>query len=617
MLSTSVVSSTSSIDRLSHDLSEIRESLVAEENRFEPTLLERSDQAISQANLLHYMALRQHDLRPLQRELESLGLSSLGRAEAHALASVDAVLNALRRLGSRHPNVSPSTRAPTFSQGQELLALHTETVLGEAPKARSVRIMVTFPSEAAHDYALVREMVASGMDLARINCAHDDASSWAQMIAHVERAGRELARPCKVMMDLAGPKLRTGAVAPGPSVVKIAPRRDVEGRVLAPARIMLCPAEGRRSDSNLADASLTVPVAWLGKVRRGDRLRLEDLRGKARDLVVTAPFGRSWIAESTQTAYLGPQTTLRVVGRPNAGRATLMNVPPIQQKLKLRPGDRLVLTRDAAPGLPADEHEGGRPARIGCTLPEVFGRVREGHRVWLDDGKIGGIVLSTNDDEIDIKITQASPTGSALGADKGINLPDTDLELPFLSDKDRNDLRFVARRADIIGLSYIQRPEDLLELSRELASIRAPGRSLILKIETRQAFERMPSLLLAALGRWPVGVMIARGDLAIELGYERLAEIQEEILWISEAAHVPVIWATAVLESLAKTGTPSRAEITDAAMSQRAECVMLNKGPHVVQAIRVLDDILRRMEAHQRKKTAFLRPLRVSNLRPD
>jgi pyruvate kinase len=109
-----------------------------------------------------------------------------------------------------------------------------------------------------------------------------------------------------------------------------------------------------------------------------------------------------------------------------------------------------------------------------------------------------------------------------------------------------------------------------------------------------------------------VGVMIARGDLAVECGYQRLAEVQEEILWICEAAHVPVVWATQVLESLSKTGIPSRSEITDAAMGERAECVMLNKGPFVVQAVKVLDDILQRMQAHQEKKRSMLRKLRVA-----
>ena len=103
--------------------------------------------------------------------------------------------------------------------------------------------------------------------------------------------------------------------------------------------------------------------------------------------------------------------------------------------------------------------------------------------------------------------------------------------------------------------------------------------------------------------------MIARGDLAVEIGFARLAEIQEEILWLCEAAHVPVIWATQVLENLIKRGMPSRAEITDIAMAERAECVMINKGPFVLDAIAMLDDVVERMRGHQHKKTARLRAL--------
>jgi pyruvate kinase len=88
-----------------------------------------------------------------------------------------------------------------------------------------------------------------------------------------------------------------------------------------------------------------------------------------------------------------------------------------------------------------------------------------------------------------------------------------------------------------------------------------------------------------------------------------MAEVQEEILWLCEAAHVPVIWATQVLETLAKEGQPSRAEVTDAAMAHRAECVMLNKGPYIVQAVKVLDDIIRRMRGHQAKKQSMMREL--------
>ena len=177
----------------------------------------------------------------------------------------------------------------------------------------------------------------------------------------------------------------------------------------------------------------------------------------------------------------------------------------------------------------------------------------------------------------------------------------TDADLPLLE--------VAAAHADMVALSFLRHERDVDDVHDYLRRVRAEHLGLILKIETTAAFARLPEILLHAMRSPLVGVMIARGDLAVEAGYERLAEVQEEILWLCEAAHLPVIWATEVLDQLARTGQPSRAEVTDAAMAQRAECVMLNKGPHVDTAIVVLDDILRRMSGHQRKKTALLRPL--------
>jgi len=134
--------------------------------------------------------------------------------------------------------------------------------------------------------------------------------------------------------------------------------------------------------------------------------------------------------------------------------------------------------------------------------------------------------------------------------------------------------------------------------------------SLILKIETAKAVRNLPDIVVAAAGRQPTAIMIARGDLAVEIGFGRMAEMQEEILWIGEAAQVPVIWATQVLEHLIQKGTPSRGEMTDAAMAARAECVMLNKGPYLFEALDDLDGLLGRMEQHQYKKTPRLRRLR-------
>jgi pyruvate kinase len=286
-----------------------------------------------------------------------------------------------------------------------------------------------------------------------------------------------------------------------------------------------------------------------------------------------------------------------------------------------------VLTRDPIPGRGATRDSHGRllsPAQISCTLPEIFDDVQPGERIFFDDGKIGGVVRSVAPDAIRIQITQACDGGTRLRGDKGINLPDSSLRLSALTEKDLADLPFVVLHADLVGFSFVRLPEHVVELERRLAELKGgqsgqsgqdrQGRQLgiVLKIETRQAFELLPSLLLATMSFPCGGVMIARGDLAVECGWERLAEIQEEILWMCEAAHLPVIWATQVLENLAKEGIPSRAEISDASTAGRAECVMLNKGPHVVKAVRVLDDILRRMQAHQSKKRSMLRPLRVA-----
>ena len=210
-----------------------------------------------------------------------------------------------------------------------------------------------------------------------------------------------------------------------------------------------------------------------------------------------------------------------------------------------------------------------------------------------------------------VEIGSAREGGEKLAADKGINLPDTALDLPALTAQDLQDLDTVVATADLVGLSFCQSADDVRRLRAELAARGASTLGLMLKIETQRGFAALPSILLAAMEGPTAGVMIARGDLAVECGYERLAEVQEEMLWACEAAHLPVVWATQVLETLARTGRPSRAEITDAAMGERAECVMLNKGPHIMDAIRMLDDILRRMQEHQSKKRPLLRALRA------
>lgn len=243
-----------------------------------------------------------------------------------------------------------------------------------------------------------------------------------------------------------------------------------------------------------------------------------------------------------------------------------------------------------------------------------MGSVRPGEPIWLDDGKIGGVIRTVASQTVSVEITHARRSGEKLGAEKGINVPESVLGLSSLTKEDLEALEFVVKNADIVGYSFVRTEADVMDLQSRLVALGAGEKlGIILKIETREGFEQLTRLLLAAMRSRAVGVMIARGDLAVECGYQRLAEIQEEIPWISEAAHIPVIWATQVLESLAKNGIPSRSEITDAAIGERAECVMLNKGPYIVTAVRILDDILRQMQAHQEKKRSMLRKLHLAD----
>ena len=249
---------------------------------------------------------------------------------------------------------------------------------------------------------------------------------------------------------------------------------------------------------------------------------------------------------------------------------------------------------------------------FGCTCPEIIADLKVGERLYIDDGKIGAMVREVGDGRAELEITSVGPKGRKIKAAKGINVPDSSLRLASLTDTDLEVLPFVAAHADRVGFSFERHPEDILRLQEELVRFGGERIGIVLKIETLSAFHHFPRLLLAAMRSPKVGVMIARGDMAVECGYERLAEVQEEILWFCEAAHLPVIWATEVLNSFVKTGLPGRGEITDAAMGGRAECVMLNKGPFIVEAVCALDNILRRMLAHQSKKRSMLRRLSVS-----
>jgi pyruvate kinase len=558
-------------------------------------------------NLRHYLALRRHDVRNLQVTLTELGLSSLGRAEGHVHATLLMVRRALALL-SGAPESCRLPLGPDFQGSRESLAAQADALLGPAPEGRAVRIMVTADASLADAPLTVSALLERGMSCLRVNCAHDGIEVWSRIAKNLRAAEKQLGLSCRLLMDLGGPKIRTGPLEPGPAVVTWKVQRDALGRVLTPTTVWLVPP-GERSVRPAP--VLTFPKAWLASLREGELVHFRDARGLRRELRILRHDRDAVQAEAERRAFVGGESRFYRVGFDEG--VLPLALPHAEAPIHLAVGDALLLTRSLAPGRPAQRDREGQtlvPAQIGCTEPNVFFSVKPGHRVLLDDGKFEAETLKAEPEQLHLRITRAPRPFGKLGAEKGINVPDTRLQLPSLGDDDRADLATVAKLADLVGLSFVQSPDDIVELRTELRKLGASDLGIILKIETAHAFASLPSLLWAAMEHERVGVMIARGDLAVECGYQRLAEVQEELLWVCEAAHLPTVWATQVLEGLAKTGTPSRAEVTDAAMGERAECVMLNKGAHILEAVSVLDDILRRMEEHQSKKTAQLRALK-------
>ncbi|MDH3576974.1 MAG: pyruvate kinase [Gammaproteobacteria bacterium] len=603
------------IERLSNQLKSIGECAKKLESDYSDDLAavhpEFRDSAL---NLVHYLALRQSDISELQEDLASLGLSSLGRAERNVMGSVNAVRTALQKLGGNTGH-DPDLEGVSLQLRNPRADAHKKAILGDHPAGRDVNIMVTLPIEAGENQQLVSEMIAAGMDLARINCAHDDAATWQAMVKNVRAASAEAKKDCRIIMDLAGPKLRTGELRPGPRVIHLRPRRDPLGRVIAPRRIRFMPDDVLQRGTKAA--VIPVPRECIESAEEGNEFRFRDTRGKKRRLIVVDKDAKGLVLETWKGVYIATGTKLRLVQHDVGEKLTYRvgELPAIEQPILLRVGDTLILHKDNIPGAPAKEDAEGNivtPAHVACQQPEVFEFVSAGDPISLNDGKISGIVRSVTDDQLEVEITKAKPTGSRLRGNRGINFPGSDIRLPGLTAFDRENLRFVIENADAVSLSFVREPGDVTLLQEALAQFPDKQVGLVIKVETKRGFKNLPRLLLTTMRSYPAGVMIARGDLAVECGWERLAELQEEILWLCEAAQMPVMWATQVLEQKAKKGQPSRAEISDAAMSQLADCVMLNKGPHILAAIRMLDNILRRMQKHHFKKTARMRELSFS-----
>lgn len=445
-------------------------------------------QSRSAMNLIHYLSLRNKDIRELQDLLHIYGLSSLASSEGHILRQVQSILE---RLGKVYKPGQISKCDYNF--GKKILHRRSQLLFGDKGQSLIPHIMVTFDASFADNYGLIKTLLQNGMNVARINCAHDDETVWSRMLYQIRKASRKTGLECKIYMDLAGPKIRA----------KLTHRGKDEGKV---------------------------------KVKEGDLI---------------------WLAEDASDF-----------------------------------GKKDIVIHPNETGI------------VEC--------LKKGNRVLIDDGVIKAEVINVEDGKAKLRIVRISSLKSQIKSGKGINFPDSLLHIPSLTEFDMQCLPFICEHADIVGYSFVRYPSDLEILQKSLKRITDTPPHIIIKIETPEAVQHLPALLFQGMHEEVFGVMIARGDLAVEIGFERMGEIQEEILWICEAAHVPVIWATQVLETLNKSGMATRSEITDAAHAAMAECIMINKGDYTIEVIETLRDILSRIGGHHIKKRFTFRPLNIA-----
>ncbi|WP_339878009.1 pyruvate kinase [uncultured Algoriphagus sp.] len=286
-------------------------------------------------------------------------------------------------------------------------------------------------------------------------------------------------------------------------------------------------------------------------------------------------------------------------------RVVLLKKGEKKGKVKINQGDTIWLAESA--DFFSDKDVVITPGEEG-----VINAMKVGERVFIDDGLIMARVDEVLSHGIRLKIERDSSKKSKIKAEKGINFPDTELPISSLTAYDIACLPFVMSHADTVGFSFVRKASDLEDLRSKLSGFSSDIPPVILKIETKEAVDNLPQLLLEGMKQPHFGIMIARGDLAVEIGFERLVEIQEEISWLCEAAHTPVIWATQVLENLHKSGIASRAEITDAGRASMAECIMINKGDHTLKVLKTLRDIAKRSRGLKMKNRLVFRELGIA-----
>ncbi|KIL48296.1 pyruvate kinase [Jeotgalibacillus soli] len=536
------------------------------------------------------------------------------------LTSTQDVLNSMKttclNLGM---NSVSSLDSDDHHNGSYLSQQRAEDLFGKNITPEQPHIMVTLDVNMISSSA-IKNFLLNGMTIARINCAYHDAAAWGKLIGAVRHAEEELRRighyknrHCKIFMDLAGPKIRVGPIKKGDYPLHIKVKKDPYGTPLETkiGLISLQSVSTKEFPNSNYDFILSVhPHVRFHELKKGNFLYFYDARKRKRKLVIIDISPAHLIVRIGKSAFIDANT--RLLNDRCQLELQVNNIEKTPLNISVKKGDRLSVYLDNQEGHPATL---AQPAGISVSLPKAFEHVKVNDFIFIDDGKIEGKVIQRKTNSLEIDITSPD-TMTKIKEHKGINLPDSNVSLtvPALTIKDQEDLAFISKHADIVGLSFVHHPRDLRQLKQLLHHFKRIDLPVIAKIETKEAIYNFSNLLLEGLTFPKFGIMVARGDLAIEIGFNQLAVVQQEILNMCRAAHIPVILATQVLETLAKKSIPSRSELADLSFASQFDCIMLNKGPYMEGTITFLRETLQLLSKVKDHNQMITRSLNAFNI---
>jgi len=559
-------------------------------------------------NLKAYVYLRSKDITILQEKLTNVGLSSLGRSQSCILSSINhdlIILSAL--LGLDTKKLETEDDFLTHKQSRKIME-ENATVFGKMDHDWLTKVMVTLPSEAKESAILIKDLIAAGTSVLRINTAHDDAAAWKQMATTIQNENKLQKKNTKIYVDLAGPKNRTGKIVEILYPFFIGSSKELTKVEILPKSSENVKTKSPNKETNEL-ASLVVDDLFYTQAFDEETLTIKNIENNKQKSFKLLLEDNKLFLLIDKKVLIAPQTLVKLKNKQTKVkmRSSLHHFETKSEVLRLFREDKIIITPLEIDGCSNYLHdENSYSAIINCSNKEIFEYVKVGDEIFIDDGKIGCKVLKHLPIGLECSIFLAKENGTVLREEKGINFPNTDLGISAITPTDEKNFNDIIEYADLIGISFAQSKADIKKLQDMLKSKNKKDVAIVPKIETKLALKNLPEILEQLLESKKYALMIARGDLAIEVGFDNLPYIQEEIFGICEAAHTPVIYATQILEGKMKNNLPSRAEVIDAANAQRADCIMLNKGPFVVDTILSIKNILGKVHALFQKNRQLL-----------